>query len=232
MAFWRAELLKVVADLKQRQPLDAHLTSWAAVNRAAGLDAFAAAPSSANLRALLTDETGTGAAVFAGAPTITGIPIFSGIPSLAGGALSFPATQVPSAGANDLDDYEEGTFTPLLTFGGGSTGITYTRNGGWYTKTGNLVVGGFEILLSAKGSSTGTALISIPFTSAITASHYAANVIWFQSMTGLTGALQGLIPNAATTMQVGQTAATGVSQISDTSFTSTSRLGGSFAYHV
>lgn len=35
---------------------------------------FLATPSSANLRAALTDETGTGAAVFAGSPALTGTP--------------------------------------------------------------------------------------------------------------------------------------------------------------
>jgi len=38
------------------QPLDADLTSWAGVTRAAGFDTFAATPSSANLAALLTDD--------------------------------------------------------------------------------------------------------------------------------------------------------------------------------
>lgn len=71
MSFWRGELLKVVAELKKLQPLDADLTSWAAVVRASGFDTFVATPSSANLRALLSDETGTGAAVFADSPTFT-----------------------------------------------------------------------------------------------------------------------------------------------------------------
>lgn len=48
------------------QPLDSDLTSWAGVTRASGFDTFAATPSSANLRSLLTDETGTGSAYFAG----------------------------------------------------------------------------------------------------------------------------------------------------------------------
>jgi hypothetical protein len=71
------------------QPLDADLTSWAAVTRAAGFDAFAAAPSSANLRALLTDETGTGAAYFQGGDlgtpsagvltNATGLPLTTGV---------------------------------------------------------------------------------------------------------------------------------------------------------
>jgi hypothetical protein len=39
------------------QPYDADLASWAGVTRAAGFDTFVATPSSANLKALLTDDT-------------------------------------------------------------------------------------------------------------------------------------------------------------------------------
>lgn len=60
----------VTTALAGKQPLAAALTSWASVSRAANFDAFVATPSSDNLRALLTDETGTGAAVFATSPTL------------------------------------------------------------------------------------------------------------------------------------------------------------------
>ncbi len=52
------------------QAYDADLSSWAGVNRSSGFDTFATTPSSANLRSLLTDETGTGSAVFANTPTL------------------------------------------------------------------------------------------------------------------------------------------------------------------
>jgi hypothetical protein len=53
------------------QPLDSDLTSWAAVTRASGFDTFTATPSSANLKTLVTDETGSGGAlVFATSPAI------------------------------------------------------------------------------------------------------------------------------------------------------------------
>ena len=48
------------------QQIAATLTSWIAITRASGFDAFVANPTSANLRALLTDETGAGALLFAG----------------------------------------------------------------------------------------------------------------------------------------------------------------------
>ncbi len=51
--------------------IDADIASWAAVTRASGFDTFAATPSSANLRSLVTDETGTGLLVFGTSPTLT-----------------------------------------------------------------------------------------------------------------------------------------------------------------
>ena len=80
------------------------------------------------------------------------------------GQIKFPASQNASSDANTLDDYEEGTWTPSLTFGGGSTGLTYTTRFGSYTKIGRLVTVTAQILLSSKGSSTGQARLGgIPF---------------------------------------------------------------------
>lgn len=79
--------------------------------------------------------------------------------------LRFPATQVPSAGANDLDDYEEGTFSPGLTLGGGNTGMTFGTQSGYYTKIGDMVFFELSVVLTAVGSSTGSVLITgLPFT--------------------------------------------------------------------
>jgi hypothetical protein len=62
----------LASALSGKQPLDADLTSWALIARAAGFDTFTGTPSSANLRALVTDETGTGALVFGTGPTLVG----------------------------------------------------------------------------------------------------------------------------------------------------------------
>jgi hypothetical protein len=81
-----------------------------------------------------------------------------------GQGVDFSAT--PGTGTSELlADYEEGTFTPVLTFGGGSTGITYTTQLGKYTKIGDRLFFNITILLSNKGSSAGGAVISgLPFT--------------------------------------------------------------------
>ena len=66
--------------------------------------------------------------------------------------------------ANLLNDYEEGTFTPVLKFGGGSTGITYGQQFGSYTKIGNVVHIKMRMLLTSKGSDTGDARVTgLPF---------------------------------------------------------------------
>ena len=70
--------------------------------------------------------------------------------------------------ANLLDDYEEGTYTPVVTFGVGSSGITYNSGAtsGIYTKVGRLVCVAINITMTSKGSSSGTAEVSLPFTPA------------------------------------------------------------------
>ena len=71
-----------------------------------------------------------------------------------------------TAAANNLDDYEEGTWTPTLKFNNGEVGITYAGaagsvyRGGHYTKIGRVVTFSFRIILTSKGTSTGDATIS------------------------------------------------------------------------
>ncbi|HEX5184239.1 MAG TPA: hypothetical protein VFW19_13965 [Allosphingosinicella sp.] len=92
---------------------------------------------------------------------------FSGLVKANGGGIAFPATQVASADPNTLDDYEEGSWTPALAFGGASTGVTYNTQAGRYTKVGRLVFIDVRILLTSKGSATGVASITgLPFIAA------------------------------------------------------------------
>jgi hypothetical protein len=132
------------------QAYDADLTTWAGITPGANVGTFLATPSSANLAAALTDETGTGAAVFANAPQFqTGIGL--GATAAGAGGIAFPATAVAVADANTLDDYEEGTWTPSL---GGTA--TYLAQGGRYTKIGRIVnfQGVLYINLIGTGSTT------------------------------------------------------------------------------
>lgn len=94
-------------------------------------------------------------------------PTITGLVTLDSGQIKFPAAQSASANANTLDDYEEGTFTPTLTFAvAGSQSMTYSVQDGRYTKIGDMVA--FRIKLTGtvtKGTATGNLrLSSLPFT--------------------------------------------------------------------
>jgi len=60
--------------------------------------------------------------------------------------------------------YETGVWTPELRFGGQNTEIAYAFRAGQYTRIANVVYWTFGIVLSSKGSASGTATITgLPF---------------------------------------------------------------------
>jgi hypothetical protein len=65
-----------------------------------------------------------------------------------------------------LDDYEEGTWTPVIGGDSGTSGQTYSVQDGYYTKIGNTVTCNGRATLSAKGTLTGGIIITgLPFSS-------------------------------------------------------------------
>jgi hypothetical protein len=105
-------------------------------------------------------------------PDAAGAIVVSGTtPSLNG--ITFPATQVPSADANTLDDFEEGTWTPVAgrgDIGSAGSAITavYSTQTGKYTKIGSLVIiSGLINITSVSSQGSGNNFISgLPFTPA------------------------------------------------------------------
>jgi hypothetical protein len=97
-------------------------------------------------------------------------------------AFRFPVTAVASSDPNTLDDYEEGSFTPTVTIGGSSTGITYSTQTGSYTKIGNRVFFELRVVLTSGGGLSGSVRVAgLPFTCNASLSGgvhdvYAANV--------------------------------------------------------
>jgi hypothetical protein len=92
-----------------------------------------------------------------------------------GVGITFPATQSASSDANTLDDYEEGSWTPVPKFGGANVGMSYSSTGK-YTKIGNLVFVEANFAITTNGSSTGNVTIEgLPFTSSANA--YAGELI-------------------------------------------------------
>jgi hypothetical protein len=152
-----------------------------------------------------------------------------------GTGITFPATQSASSNANTLDDYEEGSWTPTITFGGASVGITYNTiyTGATYTKIGNRVcISGF-ILITSKGSSTGNASIAnLPFTSESGNTRYLGVAIGGSAFTYANQFWATISPNT-TSIVLQQSLENGVqSAITNSNFTGGTELYFSATYTI
>jgi len=159
----------------------------------------------------------------------------SGLISANGGQVAFPATQSASADANTLDDYEEGTWTPGISFGGGTTGITYNgATSGSYTKIGNRVFFCGLLVLTNKGSSAGAALITgLPFAAANNNNNWSPVSLYPAVAVTYANMMIARCEINTTTITLSEvTEAGAVSALADTDFANTSQLMFSGHYRV
>lgn len=99
----------------------------------------------------------------------TTIGVGGATPAASGAGITFPATQSASTDANTLDDYEEGTWNPVLTY---STTLTNTSPSttkslgagrGSYIKIGKMVYFTVGLFYSDVGVEFISSSISLPF---------------------------------------------------------------------
>jgi hypothetical protein len=90
----------------------------------------------------------------------------SGAGTINAGALTFTGSSFINTVTTNTFLYNgySNTYTPVLAFGGASVGITYATQSGIYYTVGKLVYVDLTIILSSKGSSSGNASITLPFT--------------------------------------------------------------------
>jgi hypothetical protein len=135
---------------------------------------------------------------------------------------------------NALDDYEEGTWTMGIAFGGASTGITYFLNGGTYTKIGRQVTVNGILSLTSKGSATGNAtLTGLPFTIGTGFTYYSAPATTASAITS-TGSIQGRGGSASTFINLEQhdPASGANAALTNANFANNSDITISFTYFV
>jgi hypothetical protein len=136
---------------------------------AAGALTFLGTPSSANLRALLSDESGTGAAYFqggdAGTPSAigltngTGLPISTGVSGLGTGTATALAVNAGSAGAfvrNNAPETISGalTLTGGVTVSGSSLTVSGNQSAASWGLSGLKIIGGGSTLTDTSAAGT------------------------------------------------------------------------------
>jgi len=139
-----------------------------------------------------------------------------------GKGIDFSATA--GTGTSELfADYEEGTFTPNLLFGGGNTGMTGSFVGR-YTKIGRVVYYAVVIYLTAKGSSTGVTTISgFPYTSSASSTFYEGKAD-SDNVTGLAYQLVAQMSTSTTILNIYINVAGTLNNVTDASFANNSRF--------
>jgi len=130
-----------------------------------------------------------------------------------GQGIDFTAT--PGTGTSELlDDYEEGTWTPVLTFAtAGNLSVTYGTQSGTYVKVGRLVTATCVVATSAFTHTTASGdlrITGIPFTAAT--AHYSnlvfngINKATYTTVGPRTAAGSGVLTFLASGMGVGSSA--------------------------
>jgi hypothetical protein len=150
----------------------------------------------------------------------TTIGVGGATPSASGSGISFPASASASSDANTLDDYEEGTWTATVAFGGASVGITYGNRTGNYTKIGNLVVCTMLLQVTNVGSSSGAATITgLPFSS------LSFGAVNFGQISAMSFADAPFGYTSGTTINLQETTnAGGLTNLDNTNFTSSTQF--------
>lgn len=133
-----------------------------------------------------------------------------------------------------LNDYEEGTFTPTLAFGGASVGIVYDFATGYYVRIGRQVQIDILLVLINKGSSTGDATIGgLPFATNSATFYRAAATLGYVSAITFTNIITASASNNATSISLGETTNAGAqTAITNADFSNTSAIVLSFTYQV
>jgi hypothetical protein len=119
------------------------------------------------------------------------VSLKSATTSAIGIGITFPATQSASSNANCLDDYEEGTWTPVLTASVSAPTVTYSNLQGTYRKIGSLCWISWGMRVGTISGGSGEIQIEgLPFTSSSPGS-YAEPMVVMGSGVWTTAVLAG-----------------------------------------
>jgi surface antigen len=195
---------------------------------------FAASGTQGNVATLIpvVAKTSSGISI-TGTLSATSLSLSTALPVSSGGTGSTTASAARTAlgltGVATAATSFNNVFTPVLNFGGGTTGITYVTQAGVYDRIGNLLFISIQLQLSSKGSSTGAANITgIPFNASRT---QLLDIPYTTNMTSW-GPAKALVFGGTSTLQIGNEASAGTAGYTNANFTNTSEINISGVYAI
>ena len=141
-----------------------------------------------------------------------------------GNGIDFSATANSSGTMSSelLDDYEEGTWTPIDSSG---ASLSFSAAGGFYTKVGRAVTCFFYVTFPSTASTAATAIGGLPFTTG----NNVAGGVWTGAVAYNTYGSMALIgPSSVTTFYLGIPGGTDITNAN----MSSKIVRGSFQYFV
>jgi len=125
----------------------------------------------------------------------------------------------------------DNSFTPSLSFGGGSTSMTYARAVGRGDRHGKFLTVTIDIELSAKGSSTGSAKIGGLPSLAVSAQTQPI-ALFTSALTSIVGAVTGFVDPSSHQIQLFQSGTGSVTALAETNFVDNSVITVQATYEV
>ena len=136
--------------------------------------------------------------------------------------------------ANALNDYEEGTYTPVLTGTGGNPTQSYAKQNGYYIKIGRFVNVSVDLEMAASGVSAGngSVLLNLPFVQANLTNHrgISASIGYAPSWGTITPTAAYAGPNSTTLYLLGNDKDTGANFVQANQVGNGTRLVIGFSY--
>jgi hypothetical protein len=121
-----------------------------------------------------------------GLQVVNCVSVGNATPAASGAGITFPASQSASSDANTLDDYEEGTWTPTVSYSTSDGDLSYVAQVGTYAKVGRQVTCLLRLRWSETTASGNISVTGLPFTSANN-SQIQAGAAVLDDMTSVTG---------------------------------------------
>lgn len=165
--------------------------------------------------------------IASGAPTA---PVPLTLTAILDAIISSTPGAILNRGTSNWTSSIEQAWTPALALGGAAAGLTYGTQGGQYFTVGPLVVASFNLVLSAKGSSTGSMTISLPVNSGAGNRIGIGLISSYSNFTSVTTVPWISIPASSATGSCLVAGSATVTNLADTNLANNTALAGFMAY--